>query len=684
MIPRETIQKILDTARIEEVVGDFVQLKRVRADYWACCPFHGEKTPSFHVVPSRGIYYCFGCHKSGSAVGFVMEHERLTYPEALRYLARKYHIEIVEKEETPEDKLHNEHKESLYAVSEYAKTFFQKQLTESEEGRSIGLAYFHSRGLEDETISKYGLGWAPRGSSYNRRTFTEQALSAGYKADYLVETGLSADANAGRENGQQETPAVDPKALRDRFYERVVFPIQSLSGRVMAFGARTLKSKEEGKPYAKYVNSKESLIYLKNKTLYGISFARGEIAKQDKCYLVEGYLDVLSMHQLGITNVVASCGTALTEDQIALFRRFTSNVTIMYDGDDAGVHATLRAMDMCLDAGMNVRVVIFPDDHDPDSYSRTHSKEEVETFLREAEQDCVAFKAERQLQGTEKDPLRRAEAINAVADTVAIIPDPIKRGTYIDYLSRTYDVRAEALERRVRNTRKKLVEEKRKAESYSAATRQRTEVAGQEYSGGTAGAEVSGLASLETNKVMGTAEKDILNLVLIYGTTPLVFPSDSEFYSDEPQTVFGFIDSALAADEAVFANECYKAVYDAYSDEYYQNLSQEDIVRHLLDSEDRQLAYIVSQLSVKEPYDLSVKNLRESMTAEVTWLNTFVPKSILVFNLARLETLNKELKERLDNASTDEEAMEVMDQVKRVKKNLMRIKRKLGREQKRD
>ena len=340
-------------------------LKRQGGSYWACCPFHNEKTPSFHVVPSRGIYKCFGCGKAGSAVGFLMEYERLSYSEALRYLANKYHIEIQEKEETAEEIAARQRNESLLAVSDFAFHFYKDQL-KTTEGRSVGYQYFRSRGLEDETIEKYGLGWAPKGKS----AFTEAAREAGYKAEYLTETGLCSEWDDG--------------SLHDRFYDRVMFPIHSVSGRVIAFGGRTLLS---DKSVAKYVNSKESEIYVKSRSLYGIYFAKNEIAKRDRVYLVEGYLDVLSFHQLGLLNTVASSGTSLTVEQIRLMKRFSENVTIMYDGDPAGIHAALRGIDMVLKEGMNVKVVLFTDGDDPDSFSRKHTLEEVETFIARNEQD---------------------------------------------------------------------------------------------------------------------------------------------------------------------------------------------------------------------------------------------------------------------------------------------------------
>ena len=313
MIPKDTVDRILDTAQIVDVVGDFVTLKKRGANYIACCPFHNEKTPSFSVSPSKGIYKCFGCGKSGTAVGFVMEHESLSYVEALKYLAKKYHIEVVEKEESAEDIAQRQRNESLLLVSEYAGNFFQESMN-TPEGQAIAYQYFRSRGLEDETIRKYGLGWAP----LSRKAFTEAARAAGYKEEFLVETGLSIRYDDGR--------------LVDRFYDRVMFPIHSVSGRVIAFGGRTLRT---DKSVAKYVNSPETEIYVKSKSLYGIYFAKGEISRKDKCILVEGYLDVLSMHQLGIQNVVASSGTSLTVEQIRLIHKFTDNVTIIYDGDGA-------------------------------------------------------------------------------------------------------------------------------------------------------------------------------------------------------------------------------------------------------------------------------------------------------------------------------------------------------------
>lgn len=711
MIPQETVQKILDTARVEEVIGDFVTLRRRGADLWACCPFHGEKTPSFHVIPSKGQYYCFGCHKGGSAIGFVMDYEHLSYVEALRYLARKYNIEIVEKEETAEDIANRQRNESLLLVSEYAGKFFKEQL-HTDEGRSVGLEYFHSRGLEDATIEKYGLGWAPS----SRHALTDAAKAAGYKDEYLLETGLCAAYDS-------------DNRLHDRFYDRVVFPIHSMSGRVIAFGARTLKSKEEGKPYAKYVNSKESDIYVKNKSLYGIWFAKNEMARKDKCYLVEGYLDVLSMHQLGITNVVASSGTALTEGQIGLIKRFTQNVTIMYDGDSAGIHAALRGIDMFLREGMNVKVVLIPDGDDPDSYSRKHSLAEVEEFLTAAEMDFVDFKSSLLLKDTARDPLKRAEVINDIADTIADIPDAVKRSVYVDFLSDKFEIRRDILDERIGATRsKRLIEQKKAADRDRERLRNQTSRSGASAGSatilpgngyatgsgngsiagtfGVSGSSTDGLAyggapvaepveatrqstgldALIDNRIMATAERDLLNFILTYGTTKLEFQSDSAFYSgsdEDALTVFDFIGQALEGDNSQFANSVFRKVYEAYSKDYYEGYSQDEIVKRLMDGEDRDMAYVAAQLSTDERYDLSVKNLRQSMMSKGSWLTIYVPKAILVYQQSRLEDKENELKERLGEAQTasdDDRVLEIMQEMLKVQKALKMVKVRLGRE----
>ena len=658
MIPQETVQLILDTARVEDVVGDFVTLKRRGSSLWACCPFHNEKTPSFHVEPSRGIYKCFGCGKSGTAVGFVMDYEKLSYTEALKYLARKYHIEVKEKEETAEDIAARQRNESLMAVSEFAFNFFREQLR-TEEGRSVALQYFHSRGLEDDTIAKYGLGWAPK----SKHAFTDAAKQAGYKDEYLTATGLCA---------QWDTDG----SLHDRFYDRVMFPIHSVSGRVIAFGGRTLFT---DKSVAKYVNSKESEIYVKSRSLYGIYFAKAAISKADKCYLVEGYLDVLSMHQLGIENVVASSGTSLTVEQIRLIKRFTENVTIMYDGDPAGIHAALRGIDMVLREGMNVKVVLIPDGDDPDSYARKHSLEEVEAFIAANEQDFIAFKADLLLGEAGNDPLKRANLINDIADSVAGIPDAVKRSVYVDTVAEKFRIETDILFDRIRRTREQIRDEERtQLRREEARSRYREEPAP------TAETAVytpvaDNLHALETqNPLVAPSERELLGFILTDGCSRLSFESDSEFYDPEgAQTVAEFIDGALSGDGIAFANEAYRRTYEAYFALYDAGKSQDEIIRDLLNGPDDTVRFVTAQLS-DDKYVLTVENFKAALSARDSWLVIFVPKAILAYHDKRLRSEQLALMKELASADPARQ-VEILTRLERINDLKKKINIKLGR-----
>ena len=659
MIPQETVNLIIDTARIEEVVGDFVTLKRQGGSYWACCPFHNEKTPSFHVVPSRGIYKCFGCGKAGSAVGFLMEYERLSYSEALRYLANKYHIEIQEKEETAEEIAARQRNESLLAVSDFAFHFYKDQL-KTTEGRSVGYQYFRSRGLEDETIEKYGLGWAPKGKS----AFTEAAREAGYKAEYLTETGLCSEWDDG--------------SLHDRFYDRVMFPIHSVSGRVIAFGGRTLLS---DKSVAKYVNSKESEIYVKSRSLYGIYFAKNEIAKRDRVYLVEGYLDVLSFHQLGLLNTVASSGTSLTVEQIRLMKRFSENVTIMYDGDPAGIHAALRGIDMVLKEGMNVKVVLFPDGDDPDSFSRKHTLEEVETFIARNEQDFIGFKTDLLLADAGRDPLKRAGVINDIADSIAQIPDAVKRSVYTDDCAAKFNIDTGILFDRIRRTREKALADER-AERDRERNRERY-LEAQNTANEEVPAEVTPAADaasmLFEDPIVAPSERELLSFILRDGTTPLRFESDSEFYAgDEPPTVAEFIDAAL--DGVPFVNTLYRLVYDAYFVCYDEGLSQEQAVKRLLDGEDRTVATVAAELS-EERYALTVTDFAKAMTTHESWLVSYVPRAILVYQDKKMQSKIRALTRKLATAAPADQE-DLLREIERTNAVKRKINIRLGRERK--
>ena len=653
MIPQDTVNKILDSAQIVEVISDFVSLKRRGANFIACCPFHNEKTPSFYVSPSKGIYKCFGCGKSGTAVGFVMEHESMTYVEALKYLAKKYGIEVKEKEDSPEEIAARQRSESLYLVMDFAEKFFQESL-KTPEGRSIGYAYFRSRGLEDSTIEKYGLGWSPKGGS----VFSREALAKGYKEEFLTATGVSIKRNDG--------------SLIDKFYDRVMFPIHSVSGRVIAFGGRTLRSDYKTANIGKYVNSPETEIYDKSRSLYGIYFAKSEISRQDKCFLVEGYLDVLSMHQLGITNVVASSGTSLTVPQIRLIKKFTSNVTIMYDGDAAGIHAALRGIGLILKEGMNVRVVLIPDGDDPDSYSRKHTLEEMRKFLEDNEQDFITYKTDLLLGQAGNDPLKRAELINDIADTIALIPDQIKRAVYVQNAADKFGIAEDMIYARIHSSRQKMIEEERKEAERERIREERTDanavVPEVSVNADVTPSQVvpeqpvpvtSAPAGFES-PVLQPSEKDLLGFILRNGMSPLEFESDSPYYEEEGAVpVADFIRDALDGHE--FANTSYRRVYDEYFRLYDGDpaLTQTDIVRKLMDSPDRAMADMVADF-VEERYQLTVKNFKDSMTAESSHLVLNVPKAILVYNSLRVKAQEMEITERLKELKHEEQTDDVM------------------------
>ena len=372
MIPKETVDKIIDESRIEEVISDFVALKKRGVNLLGNCPFHNEKTPSFTVSPAKGIYKCFGCGVSGNAVNFVMEHEQMSYPEALKYLAKKYNITVEEKEISPDEKLKINKRESLFLISQFAKEQFRKNLSETDEGKSVGLGYFKSRGISDEMIDKFGLGY----SFEERNHFTKIALDKGYKKDLLLDSGLTSERN---------------NKLFDRFFGRIIFPIHNLSGRTIGFGARILQSNKKS---AKYLNSPETPIYHKSDVLYGLYLAKRAMIQNDNCFLVEGYTDVISLHQKGIENVVASSGTSLTKGQIKLIKRFTPNITVLYDGDEAGIKASFRGIDLILSEGMNVKVVTFPNGEDPDSFARSNTLVELEEYIEEKKQDFISYNVE--------------------------------------------------------------------------------------------------------------------------------------------------------------------------------------------------------------------------------------------------------------------------------------------------
>ena len=710
MIPQDTVTKILDSAQIVDVVSDFVSLKRRGANFIACCPFHNEKTPSFYVSPSKGIYKCFGCGKSGTAVGFVMEHENMTYVEALKYLARKYGIEVKEKEETPEEIAARQRSESLLLVLDYTEQFFQKSL-DTPEGKSIGYAYFRSRGLEDATIRKYGLGWAPKAGN----ALATEALAKGYKEEFLTTTGVCIKRHDG--------------SLCDKFYDRVIFPIHSVSGRVLGFGGRTLRSDYKTANIGKYVNSPQSEVYDKSSTLYGIYFAKSEIVRQNKCYLVEGYLDVLSMHQLGITNVVASSGTSLTIPQIRLIKKFTDNVTVMYDGDSAGIHAALRGIDLILKEGLNVRVVLIPDGDDPDSYSRKHSLEEVQSFLKSAEKDFIVFKTDLLLGQAGDDPLNKAGLINDITDTLALVPDQIKRAVYVQMTSQKFGISEDAIYSRITDTRQKMLENERKEAERERMRAEREEARvnanvaevnagvpseplpvdyGEPVDGIDGGYMPEGYLPPEEvgepaaeapetpkvtseegilleNPVMAPSEKELLVLILKYGLETLDFETDSEYYDkNEKFTVADFIRDAIDGRE--FANTVYRRTYNEYFRLYDGDatLTQDDIIRKIMDGPDRVMATLTGDLT-QDKYLLTVTNFAASMTSLSSFLVINVPRAILVYNSKIVRMQEIEISEKLNamkhGECPEEEMMALLEKFQKTAALRKKITERLGRVQ---
>ena len=456
MIDQATIDRILDAAQIYDVVSEFVTLRKRGVNYVGLCPFHDDKTPSFYVSPAKGLCKCFACGKGGNAVHFIMEHEQLSYPEALRFLAKKYGIEIKERELSNEEKAAQSERESLFVVNQWANDYFRHTLRQTEEGRNIGMAYFRGRGFRDDIIEKFQLGYCTEA----RDALAREALAKGYKKEYLVKTGLCYETEDHR--------------LRDRFWGRVIFPVHTLSGKVVAFGGRVLASATKGVK-VKYVNSPESEIYHKSNELYGIFQAKQAIVKQDRCYLVEGYTDVISMHQSGVENVVASSGTALTAQQIKLIHRFTNNLTVLYDGDAAGIKASLRGIDMLLEAGMNIKVCLLPDGDDPDSFARKHNSTEFQDFIREHETDFIRFKTNLLMEDAGQDPIRRAELISNIVQSISVIPEAIVRDVYIKECAQLLHVEdrllvSEVAKRREKEAERKAEQRERERLRHTSAT----------------------------------------------------------------------------------------------------------------------------------------------------------------------------------------------------------------------
>ncbi len=639
MIDQATIDRINDAARIEDVVGDYVTLKRRGVNLIGLCPFHNEKTPSFNVSPAKGIFKCFGCGKGGNAVHFIMEIEQLNYYEALKFLARKYHIEVHEKELTPEEVAARNERESLFLVNEYAQKYFTDTLWRHVDGKAVGMSYFHERGFRDDIIRKFQLGY----SLDQRDAFTRAALKAGYNKDYLVKTGLTMEYDDGR--------------LNDRFRGRVMFPVHSLSGKVVAFGGRVLRKSDK---MAKYVNSPESDIYHKSNELYGIYFAKQAIVREDRCYLVEGYTDVISMHQCGIENVVASSGTSLTGGQIRLIHRFTNNVTVLYDGDAAGIKASIRGIDLLLEEGMNIQVLLLPDGDDPDSFAKSHNASDFIAFIKENSTDFIRFKTKLLMEDAGNDPIKRAGLVTDIVRSIAIIPDQIIRAEYVRECSNLLNVGEQTLYYEI-NKIKGREREKRFAEQHRQGT--------------SAPAPVPPETPLPTLQEVAAGrfeqeERNLLQVLIKYGHLPLF--KDEEAQRDK--TVAEYIVEELDCDGLVLENPLHRQMLD----ECRQHLGEAGFQaeRHFLNHPDGRISRLAADL-IADKYVLSRVHTRSrALPTDEERLLELVPRLVLELkNSVVLDHIKQKLLEMKAAGEAKDYAridilMEEIKQLDEVKKQL--------------
>lgn len=637
MIDRSTIDRIIDAADIVEVIQDFVLLKKRGANYLGLCPFHNEKTPSFTVSPSKGIFKCFGCGKAGNSVNFIMEHERLSYPEALRFLAAKYHIDVVEREMTPEEGARQNERESMMVLSQFASKNFQENLFQTEEGVVIGLSYFKERGFRQDTLKKFEVGYCLD----KWDAFTQTAINAGYDKMYLIKTGLSIE----NENNM----------LFDRFRGRVIFPIHSLSGQILGFGGRVLKKDAKT---AKYLNSPESEIYHKSRILYGIYHARRAIGQFEKCYLVEGYTDVMSLHEAGVENVVASSGTSLTREQVRLIKRFTPNITILYDGDEAGIKASMRGIDIVLEEGLNVKIVPLPEGEDPDSYSKKISNEDFITFLGNNEVDFIKFKTNLLLKDSGDDPLEKANVIKEIVKSIAVIPDTIPRTIYIKECSLLLDIPEEILYNEVnRLRRQKIFQDRGKYPDPKYLPVSPPEIKTRDV------AQKGDLPS----------EKEIIRLLLKYGTAEYQRILNKEEGSEEIISVADHIVSEIVSDELDFENANFERIFDEFKFAHEQGNIIEDLffVKH----GDPEISKISADLlSDSEPLSKIWSSKQTYVETEETKLLHIVDDVILKFKADKINSKIKELLEELKAAvaAGDEEKVLFLQrkdhELKQVKK----------------
>lgn len=645
MIPREKIDEIMQTARIEEVVGEFVSLRKRGSNMWGNCPFHNEKTPSFSVNPARNIFKCFGCGKAGNSVTFLMEHEHFTYQEALRYLAKKYRITIEEQELTPEQITERSKRESMFNLSNFAQTFFVDNLWNTDEGKSIGLSYFRERGYFDPIIERFGLGYSPQ----QWEAFSKYAIQNGYNKELLVELGLSIEGKQGP---------------YDRFHGRVIFPVHDVSGRVIGFGGRILTSKDKKDP--KYQNSPESEIYDKKKTLYGIYFAKNAIIKADECILVEGYFDVLRMHQSGIENVVASSGTSLTEEQIKLINRYTKNITILYDGDAAGQKASLRGTDMILAAGMNVRVVSLPPEHDPDTFAKDYPIEEVQHYLKEHARNFIRFKTELLMHDAENDPIKRAEAIRDIVQSISVVPDPIFRSTYVRECSTLLNIKEEILVGElnkilVKDFRKKLgIDQNVLPEEKPDTTIQQQE---EQIDDG--------------SKALLLQEHDLVRMMLAYGQNIISeegTDAEGNTVTDEYSLAVYIIDD-LKADGIVFEDPVCKKIFDIFDKEIDNGSVPPD--SFFVANEDTEISQLAASL-LSTPYKLDNWGKHGiEIKVETDDLKSSAMSSLVRYKELVLTERRRLLEKELATAGEDDQLI-IMKQLKDIDDVRVRLNKYTG------
>jgi DNA primase len=646
LITKDTIDDIFSAVRIEEIIGEFVTLKKRGVNFIGLCPFHNEKTPSFTVSATKGIYKCFGCGKAGNAVNFLMEHEHFTYPEALRFLAKKYNIEINEDKSDLAEKSEQNKKEPLFIVSDFAQKYFSELLFDSDEGKAIGLSYFTERGFSEQTIRKFQLGYC----SEKWDLFTLAALDKGYKLEYLKEAGLTIEKEG---------------KYFDRFRGRAMFPIHNLSGRVIAFGGRVFSSETQA---AKYVNSPESEIYSKSNVLYGMYFARNSIIENKNCYLVEGYTDVISLHQAGIENVVASSGTSLTTEQIRLIRRYANTITILYDGDSAGIKASFRGIDMIFEEGLNVKLVLFPENEDPDSFTKKHRVSEVKKFIDDNVTNFITFKTLVLFEEAKHDPIKRAEFIREIANTIALISDGIVRSEYIKECSETVKISEQILNQEINKIIRKKASE-RKTNFYEVEEINEEKI-------------IADRQIIIGENDVESQECNIIRLLLDYGQKELIFKEKKEKEIIEHKIhVAEYIINELLND-IEFENPLYKRIFDEFAMELKNNniLQQQHFIDHD-DKEIREQTINIILSSEKNKISENWKKHGIVINDEEKDLPKTIIQSISVLKLKKILKLKEEALSRLKTTINDDEILFYQNLCKRLDeaKQIIANSKELGR-----